>query len=275
MRSKSRIALSALIRRYQPSESEQLLSLLPASAEKFDWIGADGADAFTTSISQRLRRIHYSWLAELIRKQPAELQPYWVGGLPSDLVHGVASFLHIEPKESPATLHRFFQQQLYLALDCDEILPEELLPPSPLNRLLNLDKKELVRFISLLGVRDLAMRLKKVVARETIVHFQRLLSETRYRYLVDSMRLQDPFPTPQWELSEWRGTARELEHLLQGRGVMRLGVALKEESPSLVWHLIRRLDTGRGNQVKVEWQAVWERAVRRSASRQVMELLEP
>jgi hypothetical protein len=274
VRSKSYIALSALILRYCPSERKELLSLAPTSDVDASWVEADAADAFNTSISARLSQVHYSWLAKLIRGQPEELHPYWVGCLPAELAERTASLLHIEAKESPSLLRQFVQQQLYLALECEEVLPAPLLPPSPLNRLLSLDKKGLVDFISLLGIRDLAMRLRQVVARETIVHFQKLLSGPRYRYLMASMRLQDPFPPPHWDLTGWRGTARELERLLQERGLMRLGAALKDENSSLIWHLVRKLDTGRGERLQAESGSVWEKAIRRAANRQVVELLE-
>lgn len=266
--------MSALISQYDPKGGDQLFSLAPPSTGKRPSVDSNGANAFSTSISERLSAIHYTWIAELVESYPEQIRSYLIASLPKSTSEGVATLLGVEPKVSAPLIDRFFKQQIYLQLGANEILPEPLLPHSPLNQLLAFDKKELVGFISLLGVRDLATRLKTVVEQKTIAHFQRILSEERYRYLLSSMRQQDLFPAPRWELAGWQGGARELERLLQSRGLMRLGVALKEEEHSLVWHVVRRLDSGRGHQVLKEWKSQWEGAIRRAVHRQVADLLE-
>jgi hypothetical protein len=49
------------------------------------------------------------------------------------------------------------------------------------------------------------------------------------------------------DLAGWKGDPGQLERLLHRRGLLRLSCALAGQPRDFVWHIVHRLDVGRGH----------------------------
>ena len=205
-----------------------------------------------------ITNIHYSWLLLILQRQPKSLWPLFIATLPPLQMNRLCTML----KEKPPTftlapsIKTFFLQILFNSLQEANILPIEFLLPSSYASLLNMAKEELVTLISYLGIHDLASATKQIVDRKIRDRIDKALSVNKQKFLKLCLHKQAVVLSPKLSLQYWEGGAAEMEKILHQRGLTRLGFALSQESPSFIWAVAHKLDTGRGEQlVKLAAQA--------------------
>lgn len=189
--------------------------------------------------------IHYSWLAVTLGREEHATQSLYLGSLPGPLAQTLSTLLKapISPLSKP--LKQFFQNAFNQRIKPSAIPSKCCLPPSPLNALLEMRKRHLVRLIGFLGLRDVGAALRKVIDPARINKIRDLLTDAQKHYLDRCMREHDPIPTD-LNLTGWDGDQIKLSRLLQMQGLKRLAIGMHNEEKALVWYLSRHLDKGRG-----------------------------
>ncbi|MBS0622632.1 MAG: hypothetical protein JSR80_06715 [Verrucomicrobia bacterium] len=191
-------------------------------------------EPFKCPIWEPLAQIHSTWIDRLLQKESPEKQLLMQQALQGNLLPSLRAFL---------------LKDLYLHLGLDKALPPSFLPGSPMNALLSFSKDQLVRLTAYLGLYDLSLELRKVIDKEIFTQIERSLSKGQVRYLEMAMREADPLPEEALGMQEWLKNPQRLVHLLQEKGLRRLGLALTGQEPSLLFYLVHKLDLGRGTLV--------------------------
>lgn len=241
-----------LLNRFHGGNFAALLTTLPSEeAEKIQALeihSKDTATAFEPPL-QFLDRIHYSWYIEPMHSFPQELQALLLSVLPKDKVKFLQSHLHVAPQSTPPTkqakTHLLYQ--LARALYDPDVLPFSFLEDTPVKILAGAPKPVIVEVMHLLGLYDLAGDLRHMIDKENLKRIYSCVPASRQPFLRKCMKLHEKFSMPRIGLDNWRGTEKELTRLLHRRGLTRLCKALAGQPHDLIWHLSRRLDTGRGN----------------------------
>ena len=140
----------------------------------------------------------------------------------------------------------FLRQTLLSSLVEKQILPIHLLPPSPLNALLQIEKKKLTQLIDFLSLYDLSSELRQIVETKTLKKIYSFLSEDERAFLKITAGHKEPYPPAHIRLNQWDGTKKSLRLTMHRIGLKRLGSALADQSKDLIWYLCHQLDCGRG-----------------------------
>jgi hypothetical protein len=236
----------------------ELLRFLPAAvAEEVQRLPeAQTFDAATLfSPLQWSVRMHYSWFSDTIQTYPQKVKALFLGALTPLQAEGLRQTLSLaglRPAASPF-LRPFLMNILHKTLQEPDLLSEELLPPSALNCLLNLERKYLFHLADLLGLHDLAADLRQVVDKELLKKIEAVLTEEQVHFLHACSKQQLKWVPPKLGLLAWDGSKKQLNHLLHYRGLIRLAKAIIQEDPDFKWHLLHRLDTGRAKIIQKEF----------------------
>lgn len=251
MITKSRVALKILLQHYHRDKIDQLLSFLPGEEQQklqaLPCPEAKPQDLFLSGPSL-IQGVHYSWLAEKLEQCPESLRSKYLSTLSSPQAELVAKLLNtpFAPEKQPPFIAAYLAHEFSLQLRTEPILPQALLPPRPLNKLLKLEKQNLVKLIGFLGLHDVAAELKTILERTIKEKIYRLLAPTQLSYLESCLRQQNVATGISLGLRTWDGDPHQFERLLQTCGLSRLGKALANENRSLLWHICHHLDSGRG-----------------------------
>ena len=129
-----------------------------------------------------------------------------------------------------------------------EILPQELLPTTPLDDLLKFKHQDFVEVITLLGIYDLALELKNIIDKETIKQAFSILSSEHQKFLIFCLKQkqQKPQKTSK-KLLHCISDNLNMQRMLHQHGLIKLSMILSTTSPSFIWHICHILDTTRGN----------------------------
>jgi hypothetical protein len=252
MTTKGYIALKMLLKHYHADASDEPLRFLSEEEQqraRAAPVVVGTPQNLWTSLPTLFAELHYSWLAEKLKEVPQGLQKYYLTALPENQHQPVQQILALPSFDNiplSTFVKTFLQRSFYTFISADSILPTKILPSSPLNPLLALSKPKLVRFISYLGLHDVAADLLTILEKTAREAIYKLLTPTRVAYLEYCLRQQESLPPPNLGLRTWQGDARQFEQLCQTQGLKRLGFALSRQNRSLLWHLCHRLDTGRG-----------------------------
>lgn len=195
-----------------------------------------------------LPKIHYSWLNSYLlgigeKKRQAlstcleEIQKAGMSRLNKELP--------LKTKPAPL-LRKFYLKQLYQLIPLNQHLPIEYLPESPLNRLLTLQKRDLIELIDFLGIYDLAYEIRHILATKNLKNLYTCLTAKQQQFLRSCLHYKDKTISPPLHLDKWDGKAKSLFHLLHHRGLARMALALAGQHEDLIWYLSHFLDTGRG-----------------------------
>lgn len=193
--------------------------------------------------------VHWSWFLPTLKAFSEADQKLFLAAVPPQAAEQLSTSLSLKgPIEEITEIARsYLREQLFLSLQPDDrLLPPEYFPPSPLNRLASLSKKELTRLIDLLSLYDLAHEMRQIVETKILKKFYSFLSEEQKTILKQIGIHKDLHPLPKMGLDKWDGTEESLRVMLHRRGLMRFGIALAGQDPDLVWAVCHRLDIGRG-----------------------------
>lgn len=251
---KEQLFLKALLEEYHPGRGDELLTGL-ASKDEETALREMGAPLSSPKYllidsEKALRHIHYSWIKEALTHFSKPLIPLLIGVLSKKQQEGLALLLGMDQEKTPSPLppiKPFLAKKLYLKMDrAKEVLPIEFLPEYPLTPLLTLEKNYLLELFDLLGLYDLATKIKEIVDQKTLSMIDKSLSPIRKRLLNIFMQQHDKSDLPCIDLRNWNGDPKILKKLLHRRGLQRITHALAGYHPDFIWHFCHRLDTGRG-----------------------------
>ena len=240
---------------------------------------APGADpfSFNLSIEERIKVVHYSWIAPFVRPFVEADQRSLLSVL--DPAQAEKLKLHFKIRKSLKKLafhpKRFLQRLVYdwLISTQKEFVAIEYLPSHPLNAILGLKKGSIQHLVDFLGLHDLALELKKMVTAKQIKKIQGALSKQQRDYLKKLCKSKEPISFARFNLDRWDGDETKLKQILHQRGFNRLSKALFGCHPSLMWHITRRLDTGRTKIMRKFFTDMNNEKVQEALKKQVASLI--
>lgn len=255
MNTKSATFLKVLGNRFHKGPVEQLYKRLPK--EEADIVAGilsqsqEIAAPFASPLEQ-IQRIHYSWFAPVIATEAPERQGLLIGALPEAHQAGVRKLLRKNPQtlDTAPLLKQFIQQQLIKKITDTNHLPLAFLPQSELSILSNYSKAQLIELIDFLGIFDLAEEIRRLVNKNHLRAIYAALNPKKHTFLRQCLHQKEKIATPRLHLETWHGDSLELQKILHQRGLARLGKALHNQHPDLIWAIVHRLDTGRGKRVE-------------------------
>ncbi len=254
MRSPSEMVLQSFLSRCSPEKRKRLAHFLPEEErerlEKTIPLAHEiSAEEFTNHAI--LEHVHWSWFIPTLKSYTPKEQKLFLVALSPTTAASLGNALDLNPPfpEITETARAYLRQILQTSLVTakDRLLPLPYLPPSPLNALLSMSKKELTHLIDLLSLFDLAGELRQIVETKILKKIYSFLNDEERRYLKQVSSHKDPLSTPRLNLERWDGTEDSLRLMLHRRGLNRLAVALSGQDPDLVWYVCHQLDIGRGN----------------------------
>lgn len=250
MSQKSSLFFKSLLSRFAKEKTAAALSLLPASEQKEVVALLPSSHEFATSFSPErwLGNVHYSWFYEQLTPLSEKKRGIYFGVLSQEQQKGLQEMIKgILPRKVPSFLHPFFLAKLKSGiLQKEDVIALEQLPVSPMNTLLYLPKRNLVRLIDFLGIYDLAVDLRTVLDTTLLAKIHEALTKEELHFLQFCSKRPIKWMPPKLHLEGWDGNKESLHLLLHKRGLVRLAKSVFNEDPSFKWHLIHRLDTGRG-----------------------------
>lgn len=234
----------------EPSRIEELMRFLPPE-EKQSLMQAPAFSLEEGKISELpFEHIHWSWFIAVLQKYPLKEQRLFLSALHQSLQKHLSHELGVNPStiKTSHTLNVFLRQTLWNELDEDEYrLPIYFLPPSPLNILLDVEKKKLTQLIDLLSLYDLSATSSQIVETKILKKIYSFLSDDEKKFLKAMAGYKEPYPVSRIDLDKWDGTERSFRLALHKRGLSRLGAALSGQHPDLIWYVCHHLDVGRGH----------------------------
>jgi hypothetical protein len=207
------------------------------------------------SASQWSTRIHYSWFTDMLSDYPQQVRSLFLGALAPSQAKGIQQQLSLPafpPIASAFFLRPFLMHILRTSMQDPDLLNEQLLPPSPCNTLLNLERGALLHMCDLLGLYDLAADLRQVVDKELLKKIYDTLTKGQLLFLHYCSKQPLKWVSPKLGLLAWDGSKQRLNHLLHYRGLIRLAKGIAQEDHSFKWHLMHRFDTGRAKIIQRE-----------------------
>lgn len=242
-----------LLSRHSPQELEEILSRYPAGREALEEVSVENnpVEALFIPPSEILEKVHYSWIAELLKEEARDKVILYLAALPPEKREKIKSLLSISDPvpELDEPFKSYIQKTFAERLIEENHLPLLFLPKSRLAALGRLNKDQLVTVIDYLGLIDLSEAMKKIVDTKVLKRLTDTLSLKQKAFLKQCLLKKDKVQGAPFTLTEWNGEKRELFQKIHKRGLARLAKALSEEDPRFVWHLLHTLDTGRAHAV--------------------------
>ena len=248
MRKKEAIFVKSLLNRVE--ERDELLEhLSPKDREALKEYPSFPLLNYATlfSLSNFLKKIHFSWFKDPLEKSPSPKIPPFFLLFPESEGEKLSMLLNI-PYQKVATspiAKTYVMNELKKLIEDSSVLPEEFLPPSPANDLLKLSRRELLHLIDLLGIYDLAGEIRQIVDKNLLGKIAAALTNEQRNFLQYASKQPMKYLPPGIGLAKWDGDPKKLDRLLHKRGLVRLSYAISEEAKSFRWHLLHRLDIGR------------------------------
>lgn len=202
-------------------------------------------------VSAPFQDFHYSWLQAPLNRAPPAFRSLAVRALPEPTRGALQKLLGVEKKEPiPSQGLRHFILSLFFRLYASDMTPlEQEENMGKLAPLLTLEKESLLELVDFLGLWDLSHDVRRVIDRKLLHRIFLCLSVKEQGFLKKCLQSQDVLPPHSLDLTNWNGEQEELLHLLTIRGLARLGKALSGQPFEMIKALVRRLDTGRAQQL--------------------------
>lgn len=251
MNTKSLMMLKVLLNRYHETKFKDFAGLLPAEENQaLMGIQTDfnSPEAILWNADKKIAQIHYSWYVPLLKKIPPSEASWMLLSLPSITAAKVRNACQIPPQElklSPFA-RSLASHYLWKLVESPEVAPIELIPQSSLSFLLDYPREDLMEVIDLLGVYDLAERVRHIVDKKRLKDIYTSLKPLEHKFLQMCLNQQEKSVVSPLNINDWNGDRKILRQKLHRRGLSRLGYALAGENQSFLWYFMRKLDIGRG-----------------------------
>lgn len=249
--------LKVLLNKYQRNPTaSSLLNILPEDlAKQLLEVPCDSKDAAAALAApeEEIEKIHYSWLLEPLETYPDSLRPWLLASLSKHHFSGICQVKALVSKKRSVApvVRQFFLRSLYYKIDgIADSIPEGFLKKQPLSILLEVNRPLLLEAIDLLGLYDLAVKIKCIVDKNQLQSITSCLSPSKRKFLKMLTYQPDRVQMPELDLSDWQGDAGKLHKILHRRGLVRLSRALSGYSDDFFWHFFHRLDTGRAKLIQ-------------------------
>ena len=176
------------------------------------------------------------------------MQPFFLTSLPKSKAVQVCALMkkpqHTARLALPVRLYLI--NMMALKIKPQDVMPAPFLPATSLSPLLAMRKGEIVQLIDFLGIYDLAEEIKHVVDKKYLRAIYNCLSIKKQHFLRLCLHQKERLTIPRLGLEKWQGDCKTLETILHKRGLLRLGKGVSGQHPDFLWHLVHRLDVGRG-----------------------------
>lgn len=202
--------------------------------------------AFTMSW---ISTIHPSWIAAAMKELPLPVQNELLAWLPRSIAEQTQKLLPnsaISEKRSVRFGAIFLLDILAKKIRPTGIIDEIFLPVSPFNALLYYPHDTRLSLISCLGLFTLAKELRNILDNSIIERVHQNLNEKERLFLNYCLARPLRYLEPTSFLSSW-DTSHNFHRFIHTQGLDLLAKAIINENASLLWYLLRRLDTGRGS----------------------------
>ncbi len=250
---KSQILLKILVDRFHPGAAREILgkSLHADVAKSISEIHLPHGNLQKLLVhsEEALAAIHYSWIAEAVMLFPKKLYASLIKALPLEQRQGVSALLKVDVPKAPLcpVSKKFLSDSLYKKIEgASDALPLDFIQEKPLFVLLHTDKKKMPELFDFLGLFDLAYKFKLIIDKKTISLVEKALSPGRMKFLRSLLHLKNLVPVADIDLMNWSGDPETLCKLIHRNGILRMTKAVAGYDKDFIWHLSRRLDTGRG-----------------------------
>ena len=201
------------------------------------------------SDSNVFERVHWSWFLPTLKSYSPKEQALFLAALTPSTAATLKDALHLKTSVETITepARQYLKEQLLFSVaGPSQSLPAGCFIDSPLNQLLQLHKKQLIRLIDFLSLYDLAAELRQIVETKILKKIYSLLTEEQKSILQHIGSHKEPYTLPRLGLDRWDGTEETLRNSMHKRGLVRLGLALTHASADLIWTICHQLDIGRG-----------------------------
>lgn len=257
MRSSSRVVLKSFLEHCSVAERSSLVNYLaPIEKQILDKLpktyGNPLRDSETTE--QLLQQIHPSWLSPFLRTLSEKDIGFFLAALGTPLSSAVRKEL-LYAGEIPVVSQlgkEYLQKTLlgYLTAEVEDLLPLAFLPESPLNALLDLKNELLNLSLDFLGLHDLCVEVKQIIEKTKLQKINEALTTHQLNYLKILLQSPEPVAFAKMGLANWNEDPEKLKMLIRQRGANRMAKALFGQDPSLIWHVLHKLDFERAFLVK-------------------------
>lgn len=195
-----------------------------------------------------VQHVHYSWLAPVIEKFPPKMQPFFLTALPKSKAFLLSEMVKkpLHPARLALSTRLHLLDIISAKLKPAAVLPAPYLPATSLSPLLSMRKGEIVQLIDFLGLYDLAEEIRRIVDKKHLKAIYNCLTIKKQHFLRICLHQKERLSIPRLGLDKWQGDCKTLENLLHKRGLFRLGKGISGMHPDFLWHLMHRLDVGRG-----------------------------
>ncbi|HSX13932.1 MAG TPA: hypothetical protein VLE96_05890 [Chlamydiales bacterium] len=242
------IVLKAILKTLDSEKSDRLLSFLPDQEKDFLLHLPDIHLTAQAAAVPTLDQIHWSWFIPVFEASAPKDQKVLLKVFPVSAQKSLSKVLQITPateKMSRMALS-YLRQTLLQAVMPQNLLPIGLLPPSPLNLILQIEKKKLTKLIDYLSLYDLSRELRQIVETKILQKIYSFLTDDEKQFLKIAATQKEPYTTAQIHLEKWDGAKESFRLTLHRVGLARLGSALSGQDPDLIWYICHQLDSGRG-----------------------------
>ncbi len=199
-------------------------------------------------IEDELSFVHYSWFSAFLRALPENEIKLFLASLPHEQVKGLKQSLLLS-NTLPALSENgknFLRKTLFETVAPEDIVPMACLPAEPLNCLLELSPAEFDSLIDLLSMHDLSVEIRQIIETAKLKQIYALLTKPQATFLKTLLHKKEAVTFKRMGLIAWRGDKDALRSLLLQRGINRIAKSLYGRHPSLLWHVVHRLDAEKG-----------------------------
>ena len=247
MTNRQEIVLKAFLVSLPPEKREALAAHLPPMRRKALSDCPDISLNLSDTPPNPFDEIHWSWFKDPLQNFDEKEQKLILRALKSRTQTQLSKAIDVSPTADFITPlgAAFFRRTLLKEVEVD-VLPVSLLPPSPFNRLLEIEKKRLIQLIDFLSLYDLFCEIRQIVETKMLNSIYSCLSGEERKFLKVASHHKEPYPPVRFHLENWDGSKQMFRKMVHKTGLARLGSALSGAHPDLIWHLKHRLDRGRG-----------------------------
>lgn len=234
--------------------SEKLLAILPESTvSHLPTERPKVVENQSISLAVDFAEIHDSWIAKLLESVDEKQKNILISALPESKQEKLWDKNSKKPLAFSNPLVKMMQKKLLQKAFLEKnpgFLPLEILPPHPLFQLISLDKKQIVLLIDTLGLRDLALDVKKVIDKNLLKAIDEALPNHQKEILKYFIKEKERLGFKPIHLENWDKSPQALADMIHIRGLNRLGKALYGIHRGWLWHFYHKLDYGRANRLK-------------------------